>query len=257
MKNKILSVLFTLVILTVTAAVPLSAKEAGYVFDDAGLFGNTSSLENDAKALSDLTGWNIMIITTYYADGKETRVYAADYYEKYYEPSSDCVLYIIDMDNRENAVVCGGEGEYWISDNKQNEILDRTTPLLKEKKYDKAAKAFLSAVEYYYNDGEGGTGAPPKPFDWSKVFVALGIGAVVAVISVLVVVKSYKVLAAPPGAVYMDRKETEFKEKSDVFIRKYTTSRVIESNSGGGGGGHSGGFSSSSGGHYSGSSRSF
>lgn len=257
MKNKILSVLFALVILSLTAVMPFSAESADRVYDDGDLFEDVSALEDAAEEISDLTGWNIMIFTTYYTAGKETRVYAADYYEKFYEPSSDCVLYIIDMDNRENAVVCGGEGEDWISLDRQDEILDITTEYLKDKKYDKAAKAFIDAVEFYYEDGEYGADKLPAPFDWSKVFIALGIGAVIALIAVLGVVKSYKVLTTPSGTVYLDRQETKFTEKSDVFIRKYTTSRTIESSSGGGGGGRSGGFSSSGGGHYSGSSRSF
>lgn len=72
------------------------------------------------------------------------------------------------------------------------------------------------------------------------------IGTVLSLILYFSIKKNYKFKGSTNPSVYVSHGETTFNEKSDTYIRSYTTRHKIQSNSGGGshsgggGGGHSG-----------------
>jgi len=82
-----------------------------------------------------------------------------------------------------------------------------------------------------------------------RFILSFGLGFIIAVIVYFVAKSKYKFKNKTNPSVYVSSDRSAFSEKSDTFIRTYTTKHKIESSSSGGGhrsgGGHSGGGFSS------------
>lgn len=265
MMKKISSIL-TVIFLMIAACVTVSAKtENTDVFDQAGLFSQTEALQNSVSELKEATGWNVAIVTTDDADGKSSMVYADDFYDQLFGINTDGILYLIDMDNRENYISTSGEAILYIDDYRIERILDETTPNLSDGDYDQAAIDFIQTVAKYYADGIPESNADytidadgnyEKKREFPLGFAALA-GVIAAVIGVATVLIRYKTHSSPGASIYMDSRETRFRDKRDMYLREYTRSVDISSSSSGGGGGGSSTHTSSSGGTHGGGGRGF
>ena len=93
----------------------------------------------------------------------------------------------------------------------------------------------------------------PAPGSIFKRFIIASILGYIVMLIVYFTTKSkYKFKDKTNPGIYVAKGETTFSEKSDTFIRTYTTKTKIESSSGGGG--HRSGGGGHSGGHRSGGS---
>ncbi|MBP7386501.1 MAG: TPM domain-containing protein, partial [Lachnospiraceae bacterium] len=93
-------------------AVPVMASEpkAAFVYDDAELF-DQSEADSISEKISDFsseTGWEIYAFTTEDAQGYTSQEYGENTFDQY-ATGMDGVAFVIDMDNREIAVVHFGE----------------------------------------------------------------------------------------------------------------------------------------------------
>ncbi len=105
---------------------------------------------------------------------------------------------------------------------------------------------------FYYKNGEFYvTKKSPPLLRLIILAVTSAIGAVVAVICYFSIKSKYKFKTSANPGIYVSHGETNFTDKSDVFIRSYVTKRKIESSGSSGGGGRIGG---GGGGHISGGS---
>ena len=189
------------------------------------------------------------------------------------------VAFLIDMDERQYSLDIKGDTCFLIySDEVQNDILDDIYYDMKNGDYYSAVWTFLDDVdERGTRQVSGFVGTAEeyaayqkeqmvKDFIWSLVsglFFSLLIGAVVGGIVVLTKrSKSKTVHIAGNASGYVEEGSYRLTENRDQFIRRYQTTRVIQTSSGGGGS-HSGGshhtttHRSSGGSHHSGGSRRF
>ena len=92
----------------------------------------------------------------------------------------------------------------------------------------------------------------------APIGIALGGGALVTLITMIVLVKKNKMVKKANAAVeYLDKSSVNYSVKTDQFTGTFTTRhRISSDSSGGGGGGHSS-IGSSGGGHTGGSGRHF
>ncbi len=271
--KKILSFLAAAVISAAAFALPVSAAES-VIDDKAGLYsaGELAELEEKQQAVSDLTGWNIAVVTTdtgFGTDGARAMKYAENYYDEKFGSSSSSVVYLIDLDYRHFAM----DGDVLNYFNTKR--LDKLITECEEEYFDYDdvgnLETFYYYLEYYYNSGtvkaDSNVGAKGEDFvpsmgieaEINVTILLAGIiaGAVAAAIGISIVLSRYKFHHAPTANCYLNSNTINIYRRQDRFVREYTTRTRIDSDSGGGssdsgggssGGGHSFGGSSHGGG---------
>lgn len=246
------------------------------VYDNADLLSDfqEEELQQECVRLGEKYKTEIIILTIDDAGYMTSERYAENFVIRndigYEEDRTDksCILYLIDMDNREVYLYLGGITQYYL-DSKWDTITDTSVSYLKAGNYYDACTKFLSDTEYYiekkYNDFEENYRTKWDNFDgnydefeeeyikepfWAFLknpLYCFLIAAAVALISVAIMAHSNKSRMTVTGNTYMDRNKFQFHRKSDHFIRTTTVKRKIES-SGGSKSSHSGGRSHGGGG---------
>ncbi|SHI69298.1 TPM domain-containing protein [Parasporobacterium paucivorans] len=265
------------------------------VYDNAGLFTqeqilnlNRTIRDYDAKTELDL------VIVTVDQNNKSTQQYAEDFYTEhafgYEHDYGSGVILVIDMDNREAYVSTQGIAIQYLDDAAIQNILDEIFVYLPNGDYYNSARVFLEktrdyALEYinnpdnsqkieawktegytdyaeYYHDfyEEGGKYyVKSNMFTYLKnPFISIGIGAVIALITVLIMMHRSKTRVTVNAYTYMDEGKLSVNRKEDMFIGTTTVTRVIKRSGGGGSGGRGGSFHTGSGGRsFGGGGRGF
>ena len=269
--RKIISRVFSFVLVVIIIScfsLPVFAVDKK-VYDDASLLSSEEQKELNDKACSiaDDLQMDIVIVTITDDEGKGEEVYAEDFYDNNkfgYGTYNDGVLLLLNMTTRKFWVLTTGNSRKYVDDARTDELKDYITPNLSSGNYYEAFNDFIDRVKDDVNSGipDGKYVFDPKSGEnvrnyhvsSQNVLVAVGIALATAVICIIVIVRRYKFHTIISANVYIDKNETAFREKSDTFLREYTTSVRIESNSGGGGGGGGG---SSGGSSHGGSGGSF
>lgn len=269
--KKFLSFLAAAVISAAAAVLPVSAAES-IIDDKAGLYTQSDLAELKAKqqAVSDLTGWNIAVVTTdtgFGTDGARAMKYAENYYDEKFGSDSSSVVYLIDLDYRHFSM--DGDVLNYFNTKRLDKLI---TECEKEYfAYDDVGnlETFYYYLEYYYNQGtvayDSNVGAKGSSFvpsegvvesyDVTMLFAGMIAGAVAAAIGIAIVLSRYKFHHAPTANCYLNSNTINIYRRQDRFVREYTTRTRIDSGgsgSSGGGGGHSFGGSSHGGGGHGG-----
>jgi uncharacterized protein len=121
------------------------------VYDQARLFSEEeqSELNEQARALSEQTQMDVVIVTTNDSLGKSSSQYALDYYDEHgfgYQGTLDGILYLLNMDEREVYIFTRDKGTDYIDDLRVEQLLDLIYPLLVDQQYYKSAQTFLEEV---------------------------------------------------------------------------------------------------------------
>lgn len=262
--KKFISFLAAAAISAAAAVLPVSAAES-VIDDKAGLYSQSelAELEEKQQAVSDLTGWNIAVVTTNTGFGSNlSRAvrYAEDYYDKKFGSDSSSVVYLIDLDWRHVAI--DGDVLNYINTSRLDTMQDECEK--KYKNYDDVGnlETFYYYLEYYYNSGTieydseigakgSGFASSDNIYDVTMLFAGMIAGAVAAAIGIAIVLSRYKFHHAPTANCYLNSNTINMYRRQDRFVREYTTRTRIDSDSGGsssGGGGRSHGGISHGGG---------
>lgn len=256
------------VISAAAAVLPVSAAES-IIDDQAGLYSQSELAELEAKQqeVSDLTGWNIAVVTSnvgFGTDGADAMRYAEDYYDVTFGSDSSSIVYLIDLDYRHFAM--DGDVLNYFNTSRLDNMIDACNE--KYFDYDDVGhlETFYYYIEYYYNKGtvqyDSNVGAKgedfvpsmgiDKEFNFTALLAGVIAGAVAAAIGIAIVISRYKFHHAPTANCYLNSNTINMYRRQDRFVREYTTRTRIDSDSGGsshgGGGGHSHGGSSHGGG---------
>ena len=214
-------------------------------------------IETLSRETADRIQMDIVIVTTDDDEGKSPMDYADDFYDYngfgYGEYKYGILLYI-NMTTRDIWISTTGNLRKYVDDVNQVKLRDDVTSYLSAGAYYDAFIEFITETENYINAGIPNYEYVYDPATDSniqndgyvnyKVFLVAGVaGLIVALITVIVVIRRYKFHSVPTAANYIDRKDTFFREKNDTFLREHTTRIKIETDSGSGGG-FSGGSSS-------------
>lgn len=256
--KKLLSFLAAAVISAAAAVLPVSAAES-IIDDKAGLYTQSelSKLEAKQQAVSDLTGWNIAVVTTdtgFGTDGARAMRYAEDYYDEKFGSNSSSVVYLIDLDYRHFAM--DGDVLNYFNSKRLDKMIDACEDEYFD--YDDVGnlEKFYYYLEYYYNQGtvayDSDIGAKGESFvpkdgisieyNMTMLLSGMAAGAIAAAIGIAIVLSRYKFHHAPTANCYLNSNTINMYRRQDRFVREYTTRTRIDSG-GSGGGGHSGGHS--------------
>lgn len=260
MIKKLLAIFSSVLISAAFLALPASAATS--VIDDmAGLYTEKELAELNKKQqeVSDLTGWNIAVVTTkvgFGEDGANAMRFAEDYYDQTFGSGSSSVVYLIDLDYRHFAMD-GAVLDYFNSkrldrmiDDCESEYFDYDDVGNLEKFYYHLEKNYNAGTVTRDPDiGRKGDDFVPSDgisvngYDVTMLLGGMLTGGIAAAIAIAIVLRRYKLHHVPTANCYLNGNNINFYRREDRFVREYTTRTRIDSDSGGGGGGHSGGHS--------------
>lgn len=264
MMKKLITVIVTALTALVITTVPASAWSAG-INDMAGLYSDAEleHLEARQEEVSELTGWNIAVVTTdvgFGLDGVDACDYAEQYCYDTFGNDPDSVVYLIDLDYR--WISMDGDLLNYFNSSRFDTMMDTCEECYMDYKDVENLEFFYHYLEYYYNEGtveyDPTVGALGDNFedaivwddevtvDLTMIFGGFIAGLIGAAISVGIVLARYKTHHAPSANSYLNRSSVNMYNNQDYFVREYTTRTRIESSSSGGG--HRSGGSRRSGG---------
>lgn len=256
-QSRILIVLLAVLLL---GALPVRAASA-YVVDDAGLLTQDEllSLEEEAKALSDAWGLDVVIVTTWSLDGRSAQSWANDYYDSHgygQGPTYSGLLLLLAMEDRDWAVSTCGNAISILPDAAIDRLMEQVLPDLSDGAYYAGFRAFLQNLpDYFQPYQEDPITSYPEPGADSQNRVhmlpgqihlgwLIGLSLAVAGISVGIMAAAMKT-AVPQNTAgyYLDPGSFHLYQSRDWFLYS-RTSRARRSESSASGSGHRSGGSS-------------
>lgn len=253
MMKKLISIFTATLTALVITAIPASAWSAG-INDMAGLYSDAEleHLEARQEEVSELTGWNIAVVTTdvgFGLDGVDACDFAEDYCYNTFGDDPDSVVYLIDLDYR--WISMDGDLLNYFNSSRFDTMMDTCEECYMDYKDVENLEFFYHYLEYYYNEGtveyDPTVGALGDDFedaivwddettiDLTMIFGGFIAGLIGAAISVGIVLARYKTHHAPSANSYLNRASVNMYNNQDYFVREYTTRTRIESSSSGGG----------------------
>ncbi|MBR4096269.1 MAG: TPM domain-containing protein [Oscillospiraceae bacterium] len=254
MIKKFISVTVAVFAAILTTIVPASAWSAG-INDMAGLYSDEeiAHLEARQEEVSELTGWNIAVVTTdvgFGLDGVDACDFAEQYCYDTFGDDPDSVVYLIDLDYR--WISMDGDLLNYFNSSRFDTMMDTCEDCYMDYKDVENLEIFYHYLEYFYNEGtveyDPTIGALGDDFedaieyydddvtiDLTMIFGGFIAGLIGAAISVGIVLARYKTHRAPSANSYLNRSSVNMYNNQDYFVREYTTRTRIESSSSGGG----------------------
>ncbi|WP_133015534.1 TPM domain-containing protein [Clostridium cuniculi] len=216
------------------------------VVDEAKLLSQDErdKLREDIEKFRESYNIDAVIVTTNDLQGKNTMDYADDYYDYNGYGLGDNksgILLLIDMNDRKIWISTSGDAIEYFTDNRIDSIISDISKYLRNEEYFDACNIFLTDIQYYIDSG-----IPEGQYTYSEeentlkiVLIALGVAAVVAGVTCIVVVNSYKNSKSVSSVNYVDNSSIVFTKRRDTFVNTFTTKTKIERNNSSGGSGSS------------------
>lgn len=261
------------------------------IYDDADLFTEHEEQELQEALVSTAKKikLDLVIVTTDYNRGKESLLYASDFYDDNgFGYDYDCgsgVILLIDMDNREVAISTAGVCRVYL-DGETDNMVDNIAPYLSDADYMEAARYFINEVkrlaleamsdddyeeafDAWYSSDYSSISAQNAFYDeyvpqenffttFKNPLIDIVIALVIAGVAVLIMSSSSKTKTTVNEKTYMQGGHINLSVRHDQFTHTTTTRTKIQTdNNGSGNVGHGGGHVSSSGHSHGGSSRKF
>ena len=245
--------LFILCLLLLIAVLPFTAAATSSRVDDkAGLL--TSSEESRIEALldqiSEQYNVDIVIATVDYISGFSIDTYTENYYDSNnigVGSRRSGALLLVSMDEREYRILTDGMAGDAMDGRAIDRIGDKITDDLSSGNYEEAFRIFARQCEYYLSGYETGF---PFPV-WDNLKICVIVGAVIAVIAVIVMCLQLKSVRKQLGAgAYTRPGSMQVTQCSDIFLYRNVTRVRIQTNSSGGRSGGGGGSRHMGGGKF-------
>lgn len=197
--------LITLLICIVLLCPVLTAQAATpQIIDDADLllYGEITLLEEQAAAITDTYGMDVVILTVDSTNGTYIETFADDFYDNNgYGIGEDGsgVLLVLAMDTREWAISTCGDAIYAITDFGVQALFEDMAPYLSEDRYFEAFDTYLKVLPYYFEAWENGS-----PIDgWAGNYEGPGSVEIVTREDVVYYEEDPPYLAAPVIGVFL------------------------------------------------------
>ena len=264
-----------LLLLVISAALPVLAAQPAKIVDSASLLtaSEVSSLEAKAESLADTYQMDVVILTVPTTGGVFVETYADDYFDNNgYGIGTDYsgILFLLAMDTREWAMSTCGNTKYAVTDYGILSLFQSISTYLSSGRYYTAFDRYLTELERYFkayasNDSIDGTiGDYNGPSSYipgtqddilypqeqvtgsdivMRLLVALLIGAAVGGIVLLIMRGQMNTIRTQSGAkTYMTPGSYNLYRQQDLFLSS-RTSRIRKPDQNSSGGSRGGGSS--------------
>ena len=241
-----------------------SVDESIKVYDFANLLSDSQekSLFNSIVRFTNKTGLEAVIATIDDNPGKSVRDEAADFYDYNYFKTNG-IIFLIDMDVREYAIVTTGSAMNVYLNTEIDIMLDNVYPYMANKNYYSACNSFMEDIDRYYSVQEDdyyyGDSYVKKQSIGSRVLNAFfGAGIVATVVILIMLFQCRMVRKANSSRSYLVEETKKIDNLGEIKTGSHTSRVRIQTSSGSSGGGsRSSSFSGSSGRSHGGGSRRF
>jgi len=242
--------------------------------DEAGLMseGEAGNLRERLDQISEDNQFDVAVVTVDSLEGKEARLFAADWFDACglrQGVDRDGIILVIAMGDREWAIATHGFGIPAFTDAGQAYIADQFQPALSDGDYYDAFMTFGDLCEDFLIQARKGETYDVDNMRWirlkKRLPVSITAGIVLAFVAAWIHASAAK--ASKKGGIgdgvraareYIDRNSLRLHTDRAVFLRRRVISHHHpKKTSGGGGGGGSRTFRSSSGGTFGGSKGKF
>ena len=264
------TLMMTLVLPDVSHASDNERSAPRYV-DEVGLLteSQVSTLTTKLDEISERQQFDVVIYVTYSTGGLDTRVYAADFFEKWgfgYGDNNDGIILMLAMEYRDFAFVTTGYGLYAFTDAGQEHMENRFLPHLRNDEYFEAFMVFADSSDELVTKARAGerydsgnipmSAAQRQSARYWTIVISLAIAFGVPAIVTGVWKSQLKSVRSKDFACdYIRQGSMVMNIQQDIFLhRNISRTRRAQSSSSGGG---SGSFKSSSGSSFSGRSGRF
>lgn len=222
MKNKIVSVIIAIILLTVA----VSAEGYDRLIDAAGLLDEyeRANIESVLDEISERRCMDVAIATVTDTNGTDIRTFADEFYEEHgygYGADHDGVLLIISIATRDYYISTEGYGLTAFTGDALDYVGESVVPSLSALEYEQAFLTFAEIADELIGlalDGEPYQ-AVNEPLSPVWIFICLLIGAAVAGIVVLVMVGSLKSSRSQRAAdSYIKKGSFGITDSRDLFL---------------------------------------
>ncbi len=228
--------IFLLLFILLFGAVSVSAT-GEYLFDRENDISDPQKwvLTEKLGTASRHYGVDIVVLTAADFGGKSAKSYA----ESFYDSGSfrdDGILLLVSMAKREYYICTSGSCIKTFGSRALDKLEDAIVPKLKTGDVNGAVLSFLAEVEDILVNGGGEDSVSP----WKAPLICLGIGAVVALIVVLIMIAQLKsVRSKHTAADYVRPESLQMTQVLDLYLYHTTTRREKPKSSSGSSGGRS------------------
>lgn len=243
------------------------------VYDEAGILDQSEidALTEAVNGLEIQSGWDAFVLTIGDADGYTAQQYGELFFNEH-AAKEDGVVCILDMDNREIALVTSGEAIRYMTDDRIDDTLDYVYEYAADGDYGDALSTMVMYVSYYYGKGipkgqanydtDTGEYSPyvePRSITPGELVFALVVGCAAAVGSMLLITGKYRLKLGVEKDGFFQHSRLHVTYDNDRLINRYVTTRRIPKNPppGKGGGSISSTHTGMGGGTFGGGSRKF
>lgn len=264
-----------LLLLLAASCLPVFGEEKQQVFDGASLLDadQAQQLESRVQSLRETYRMNFLLVTTQDAGGKDSEAYADDFCmdQGFYEDEQNgTAVFLIDMDNRSVWISTSRDMQYYLTDNRVQQVIDGGFAALKEGRYAECFVGMLDqTVEFleagipddqYRYDEETGRVVRYRSIRPFEAGIAFLIALAAAGGAAVWVVGRYRMKWGNYEYPFREKGRMKFQVKEDRFVNQIVTTRRIPRNpppSQGGGGSRTTTHTSSGGGSFGGGGRNF
>jgi len=254
-----------------------AAAEGKQVFDQSGLMSlqEVSSITEKADVLREKYQMNFVIVTTNDAEGKTATAYADDFYMDYgfYDnEEKGGAIFLIDMDNRELRIETAGNMQYYLTDDRIEQVLDAGYNNLTEGQYYDCFSNLLEQTQAFIEEGvpsnqyiydtETGEIKRYRSIRPIEILIAVLAALLAGGITCAAVIGKYRLKWGTYKYPFREKSSLALTGKEDRFINQIVNTRHIPRNpppsaGGGGGAGRSSTHTSGGGGSFGGGGRKF
>lgn len=248
--------------LSMTFTVPVDvlateAAPAAVMIDEASLLMEEERdwLKSEALALSEKSGWNVILSTCDDANGESAQYVCEDTFNTC-TTGDDGVSCLIDMDNREIYIATAGEAQLYLTDDRIDDILDEAYEAVADGDYSECLYIMVYRISEYYDSGipqdveiydedtkevfayDETTGELVKKsrFSLSDALIALGAAVLAFGIMFGVIVGKYKLKWGTYSYDFRENGDLNLRNREDRFVNQVVTRRHIPKNDGNSGG---------------------
>lgn len=228
--------IFLLLLALFAGAFSVSAS-GEYLFDRENVISDPQKwvLTEQLGASSRHYGVDIVVLTVADFGGRSAKACAESFYGSN-DFRDDGILLLVSMTKREYYICTAGSCKSTFNDRALTELEDAIIPCLKRGDVAAAAIAFGEKVEQVLENPS----APQKAAFWKKPLICLGIGAVVALIVVLILMAQLKSVRRKHGAGdYIRPGSLQMEQMLDLYLYQTTTRRAKPQSSSSSSGGRS------------------
>ena len=233
MKRRCLMMVLLSLLLCMPFILPVSAAYP-YLVDRADILtaNEESALLAELTEISTEYGVTVAVVTVDSLGNQSAKAYANDFYDKNYGATTDGVMLLLAMDEREYYIVTESFGRTAIPDGRIDYVANRFVPDLSDGEYYEGFMTYASICAEHIKNAKNGNPYTEPLLTFSDILIALAVGIVISLIIVSALKNQLKSVRMQPMArAYVREGSLNLTRQNDYFLYRNVTRRQKQNKS--------------------------